>query len=253
MKQKAYVAVLLAMMLSGQAFTQQPASSPQTQKATSQTSRTTGDEEVVRITTNVVQLDFVVTDKSGNPVTDLKADDIEVLEDGHPQRITNFSYISTEPTNTTTSELNRAPADRSSLPVLSSPLRRESVRRTIAIVVDDLGLSFQSLVPARSALRNFLEKQMEPGDLVAIIRTGGEVGALQQFTSDKRQLLAAIERLRWNPCSRRGINITAPLRQDTLSRENLLSGTRGGNTSTELPPCSNYTLDATLEALRFII
>src|SRR6185295_764329 len=39
-------------------------------------------------------------------------------------------------------------------------------------------------------------------DLVAIIRTGGSVGALQQFTSDKRQLYAAIERVKWNPLGR---------------------------------------------------
>ncbi|MEO8073555.1 MAG: VWA domain-containing protein, partial [Acidobacteriota bacterium] len=34
---------------------------------------------------------------------------------------------------------------------------------------------------------------------VAIIRTGSGIGALQQFTSDKRQLLAAIEKVQWNP------------------------------------------------------
>jgi len=42
---------------------------------------------------------------------------------------------------------------------------------------------------------------MQPEDLVAIIRTGGGVGALQQFTTDKRVLYAAIEKLRWNPAS----------------------------------------------------
>src|SRR4030095_5243353 len=33
----------------------------------------------------------------------------------------------------------------------------------------------------------------------AIFHTGGNVGAWQQFSSDKRQLYAAIERVRWNP------------------------------------------------------
>jgi len=35
----------------------------------------------------------------------------------------------------------------------------------------------------------FIDKQLQPNDLVAIIRTGGDIGALQQFTTDKRLLI----------------------------------------------------------------
>ena len=52
-----------------------------------------GQEEVVRVTTNLVQVDAVVTDKSGKQVTDLRPEDFEIVEDGHPREITNFSYI----------------------------------------------------------------------------------------------------------------------------------------------------------------
>src|SRR5581483_7977511 len=76
------------------------------------------------------------------------------------------------------------------------------VRRVIAFVVDDLGLSFESTYYAREALKKFVNTQMQDGDLVAIIRTGRGLGALQQFTNDKRILLAAIEKLVWNPQSR---------------------------------------------------
>jgi VWFA-related protein len=69
----------------------------------------------------------------------------------------------------------------------------------MAFVVDDLSLSFGSIFHTRKALKKFVDEQMRPGDLVAIIRTGGGVGALQQFTSDKNLLYAAIERIRWNP------------------------------------------------------
>jgi VWFA-related protein len=51
---------------------------------------------------------------------------------------------------------------------------------------------------------------MQDGDLVAILRTGAGVGALQQFTSDKRMLYAAIERVRWNPMSGK-LSAFAPL------------------------------------------
>src|SRR2546425_10036529 len=50
-------------------------------------------QDVVKITTNLVQVDAVVT-KDGKQVTDLKPEDFQLFEDGKPQVITNFSYIS---------------------------------------------------------------------------------------------------------------------------------------------------------------
>src|SRR5947208_4317791 len=51
-------------------------------------------DDVVKITTNLVQIDAAVTDKKGRPVTDLHAEDFEVYEDGRLQKITNFSFVS---------------------------------------------------------------------------------------------------------------------------------------------------------------
>src|SRR5205085_1668939 len=53
------------------------------------------DEEVVRITSNLIQVDAVVLDSSGRQVTDLKPSDFELSEDGRAQAITNFSYVTT--------------------------------------------------------------------------------------------------------------------------------------------------------------
>ena len=85
-------------------------------------------------------------------------------------------------------------------------LKREQVRRTVALVIDDLGLSYESFGYARKALMKFVDEQMQPNDMVAILRTSAGVGVLQQFTSDKRQLHAAIERVRWNPTGRGGLS-----------------------------------------------
>ena len=49
------------------------------------------DTDVVRITTNLMQVDATVTDRDGKQVTDLKAADFEIMENGRPQAITNFS------------------------------------------------------------------------------------------------------------------------------------------------------------------
>lgn len=147
------------------------------------------DDDIVRITTNLVQIDVVVTDSKGNQVTDLKADDFELLEEGRPQKITNFSFVDSEPTE------SRAPANASNT---TSPAVRaaEPPRRTIALVVDDIAMSFDSADHTRRAIRRFIEERMLPGDSIAVVRTSAGVGALQQFTSDKQHLYAAVERVR---------------------------------------------------------
>jgi VWFA-related protein len=165
------------------------------------------DGDVVRITTNLVQVDAVITDKDGKLVTDLKPEELQLFENNRSQKITHFSYIAAGtpggPSQPTVNDkrVPGVPPDR---------LRPEDVRRTIALVVDDLGLSFQSTHFVRRALKQFVDQQMQAGDLVAIIRTSGGMGALQQFTSDKRQLYAAIEQIKWYPGGRSSLGAFAP-------------------------------------------
>jgi VWFA-related protein len=158
------------------------------------------EDEVVRITTNLVQVDAVVTDKDGHQVTNLSAEDFEVLENGRPRQVTNLSYFTTaQPTNAATASVPAPKRDRNAPPVPPVRLRPEQVQRTIALVIDDLLMSAESIHYARNALRKYVDEQLQPGDLAAILRTSGGVGALQQFTSDRRQLYSAIERVRWSP------------------------------------------------------
>ncbi len=150
-----------------------------------------GEDEVVRISSSLVQIDAVVTDRNGRHVTDLKPEDFELFEDGKPREITNFSYV-----------VARTPPNPVATPVSPNipgfpPARLDPsrVKRTLAFVVDDLTMSFESLYYTREALKNFINTRMEPGDVVAIVRAGAGMGALQQFTNDKRVLLAAVERI----------------------------------------------------------
>ncbi len=185
------------------------------------------DDEVVQITTNLVQVDAVVTDRDGRPVADLTAEDFEILEDSQQQPITNFSYVTLAP------EPVQPEASSASTKTLTPPparLRPQQVRRTIALVVDDLGMSFSSTFFVRDSLKKFVREQVQPNDLVAIIRTSVGSGALQQFTTDKRQLYAAIERLRWTPNGRGGISAFDPVRRDPFDpNEKLIPNSAGGN------------------------
>jgi VWFA-related protein len=200
---------------------------PPPPQRTTQQPQKPDDDDVVKITTNLVQVDAVVTDKNGNVVTDLRADEVQIFEDGKPQKITHFAYnvTGTEAVNKTVKPLA---TDKSNQivppPVVSERLKRENVQRTIAIVVDDLGLSFESIGMLRRALKKFVDEQIQSGDLVAIIRTGGGVGALQQFSSDRRQLYAAIERVRWNPMGRGDTGAFSAIRPRDLKIPNDYTG-----------------------------
>jgi VWFA-related protein len=210
---KLFTMLLVSLLCARFAFAQIPASeqTPNAQKP-EPSPTPAADADVVKITTNLVQVDAVITDKNGKLVTDLRPDEVEILEDGKSQKITHFSFISLTPTekNATSTKL-----DKDVPPLPPVPLRPDQVRRTIALVVDDLGLSFESTYQVRRALKKFVDEQVQPGDLVAIIRTAGGVGALQQFTSDARQLYAAIERVKWSPIGRSGIAAFAPIGSNT--------------------------------------
>jgi VWFA-related protein len=205
---------------------------------------------VVRITTSLVQVDAVVT-KNDKQVTNLKAEDFEILEDGHARLITSFAYISN--VVSTQSAVAATPKDKSAPPVVTPP-RPYDVRRTIALVVDDLGLSFESIFRVKRQLHKFVDEQLQTNDLAAIIRTGGDVGALQQFTTDRRLLHSAVDHLKWNPCSRGGV-LTQPPVQAGIEPARA-PGARGlgqdaGDPANNL--CSGRTVGSTLRSLRFIL
>src|SRR6185295_6032947 len=54
------------------------------------------DDDVVRVGSNEVRLDVVVKDKKGRQIKDLKLTDFEVLEDGVPQKVESFRFVSRE-------------------------------------------------------------------------------------------------------------------------------------------------------------
>jgi VWFA-related protein len=163
----------------------------------------TEQESVFRVSVDLVQVDAVVTNSKDEPVTNLKAEDFVIFQDGVPQEITHFSFIRTVEA---VMPAKKAPAVRGdaqpALPAPPMPVKRERVRRTIALVVDDLGLSGEYAHRLRQWIKKWLDEEMQPNDLVAVMRTGGGVGALHQFTNDKRMLYAAADLITYNATSR---------------------------------------------------
>lgn len=200
-------------------------------------------QDVVRITTNLVQVDVSVT-KDGKPVTDLQPKDFEIFEDGKPQTITNFSYVSNIRGGAPTPAVVKS-KDKFSAPIPPAKVNLNDQRRTIALVVDDLGMSFESMSRLRPQIKKFLDTLL-PNDLIAIIRTGGDVGSLQQFTNDRRVLESALDRLHWNPCSRAGLNVFQPAGPKADDDFNIPEASNTG-------VCSEVMVFSSFKALRYIL
>ncbi|NOT46243.1 MAG: VWA domain-containing protein [Acidobacteria bacterium] len=183
--QKGFAVVVFAILLSTPVF--------------SQIAQPTPDGGVVKISTSLIQIDVSVTDKKGRAITDLKPEEIEIYENGEKQKITGFSFVTNVKKMLTPDKLDKS---KKAIPEPPLVLKPDQVKRTVALVVDDLTLSFESAAYTRRALKKFVDDQMLDGDLVGIIRTGAGIGALQQFTSNKQQLYAAIERVKWNSAGR---------------------------------------------------
>jgi VWFA-related protein len=192
-------------------------------------------EATLRITVNLVQVDAVVTDGRGRRVSGLTKDDFIILQDGKPRKVTHCTYFAEPPAATAPWPIS-AP---SGVPVVTPPLQPSQTRRVVALVVDDLGMSFSSAHYVREALKKFVDEQMQPGDLASIVRTGSSVGSLQQFTTDKRLLHAGVERVRWNGLGRAGpdviegadpaaIDMDAVVENAVLQHEISSLGTVGG-------------------------
>jgi VWFA-related protein len=206
MKAANVLALSIAMIITGPFFRRTTPVDAQPLKVQKEGQDKTDKEPIVKISVTLVQLDAVVTNRKGNPVSNLRKEDFEIYQDGKRQQITNLSFVDSPPKNPTVS-LPDAARDPAALkpPPISARINPGEIRRTIAIVVDDLSLSMSSAESVQYHLRKFVERQMEDGDLVAIIRASGGMGALQQFTNDRRQLYSAVDRIRWNPQGRIGL------------------------------------------------
>src|SRR5437667_2384085 len=142
-----------------------------------------------RVRVDYVEVDVVVTDQQGNLVRDLKKEDFRVLEDGKPQSINTFTLVN-------------IPIDRPDRPLFQADPIEPDVKsneqpfdgRVYVMVIDDYHTSFGRTQRVKLAAKQFIEQRLAANDLMAIVPTFGPSDASQEFTSNKRLLLAAVDR-----------------------------------------------------------
>ncbi|MEQ1908094.1 MAG: VWA domain-containing protein [Vicinamibacterales bacterium] len=136
-----------------------------------------------------VEVDAVVTDQQGNFVRNLKKDEFQVSEDGKPQSISNFTVVD-------------IPIERADRPLFSPRAIEPDVQsnarpfdgRVYVVILDDMHVDFTRTQRVRQSARQFIERNLGANDLMAVIFTGGRSDGAQEFTSNKRLLLNAVDR-----------------------------------------------------------
>ena len=148
-------------------------------------------DDVVRVYTELVQTDVMVFDKSGKFVKDLKADNFELRVDGKPREIQSFEQISAG-----SNEESQLAAARGATSVnLKRPVPLDR-GRIVFFYVDDLHMDTAGMQATRKTITAFIEKEMGQNDQAAITSASGQIGFLQQLTTDRLVLRTALDRLK---------------------------------------------------------
>jgi VWFA-related protein len=153
-----------------------------------------------RATSELVLVNVTVRDKNGNFVSNLKPSDFTLLEDGKPQKIVSFDIENTDIVPTTNVAQVKLLKNMPTKPSASAAPQNEVAsalgafkdRRMIILFFDLSSMQPEDVDNAAAAALNYLDKQMAPADLVAVVSLGDDLTVNQDFTSDKTLLRNAI-------------------------------------------------------------
>jgi len=138
------------------------------------------DSRIFRSTTRLIQVTVIASDKDGNPVTDLRKEDFDLLEDGQRQNVAVFIPDRDRivirpalPRNEFNNELPAANSARSGYTLILIDWRNSSMSRRIN--------SHQQVLR--------LLQQVATSDLVALCVLDRDLRVVQDFTSDRGELV----------------------------------------------------------------
>jgi VWFA-related protein len=142
-----------------------------------------------------VTVDVVVTDRSGQPVTDLKRENLEVYEDGVRQPIASFDLFQTPSKPAGAAAPAEAPDSAPAATVSTNVDAENRLGRTFVIVFDDVHLRAYTALHAKAAVEDFLAKQAREGDRVTLLAATGSVWWTARMEAGRAELLSLLKRL----------------------------------------------------------
>ncbi len=138
----------------------------------------------IRTNTNLVVLDVVVTDKSQEPVLNLKANDFTVMENGRPQVIRSFEeHTGAESVAAPAAPLPAGEFTNAGFPANGSTLN--------IFLLDSVNAPLQVQLYARQEMLKYL-KSGKPSGPIAIFALGDQLKLIQGFTDDTERVTATL-------------------------------------------------------------
>jgi VWFA-related protein len=152
---------------------------------------TTRNEPAIsfRVTTRMVLLDVIATEKDGTPITDLRAGDISVLEDGRPQDVKLFSRASSDSARSEKNPAPQLPPDVYS----NRPAYNQPTGPLVLLLLDGVNTASGDQAYARQQLLQYV-RTLKADQRVAIFALTTDLFLLQDFTSDPAILRTALEK-----------------------------------------------------------
>jgi VWFA-related protein len=138
----------------------------------------------------LVRVDVVVTDRSGQPVPGLTREDFVLLDEGQPQVLETFEGV-----HLPVPEVSAVPRPRPRVVTNEAPPQGSDTSRTVVVLFDDLNLGQASAPRAKAALALLLDRAVRPGDRVTLVATGGGVWWSTRLPEGREDLLAILRGL----------------------------------------------------------
>ena len=156
---------------------------------------------ILRTTSRLVDVSVVAFDKKGRPVTDLKADDFELYDNGRKETVSVFSHAGTAPPVVESSPTPPQVAPEAEQPEFSNQrsAQAEAAHEASAtiLMIDASNLAFNDLTHARNEMLQFLKTipANEHVGLYILRKHGFEI--LREPTTDHNDLAMTLSR--WMP------------------------------------------------------
>ncbi len=148
------------------------------------------------VNVDVINVEVVVTDKQGRPITGLTREDFEIFEDGREVEISNFHEVRGLTVDNPADEEPSVPIDE---PVPGAPVADDGGQRLV-ILVDNMNISPQSRKLLFTRLREHLRNRWGTDRCsacqtrqVMLATLDRKVEVIVPFTGDRARILAALE------------------------------------------------------------
>ena len=225
------VLALLVFFTAGIISAQQSGDVPKPGEATSSSARVAQQlpsqkseesQQRLRVVTRMVLVDAVVTDGSGKPVGNLKAENFKIFENGKPQAIRAFGARSPELLR---EQAEKVPATHALPPGLFTNISDFHVEYgpLTILLVDSLNTPQFDQPYMRDALIKYLQG-VGPRQNIVIYSLGNHLGLVQNLNTDPQLLQEALKRIKENPkWKNKGSKKTAVSAEDPEARARQLA------------------------------